>query len=70
MNHGRIVSSHNYNKVSYYERKDAEYERNLEKYYPKEVPSPTKKVVNSQSKGTRAVIEISNKGVKANEKII
>ena len=70
----RISSSLNYNKVPFRNRKEAEYERNLEKYYPKEVvdsPSPQRKGQGrTQNKGTRAIIEISNKGVRANEKII
>ena len=63
----RSAASLNYNKVRHYDRKEAEYERNLEKYYPRQDPvSPMKK----PSKGTKAVIEISNKGVRANQQII
>lgn len=73
----RISSTLNYNKVPFQHRKEAEYQRNLDRYYPKDSPgssaspSPQRKgQVKVQTKGTRAVIEISNKGVRANEKII
>lgn len=72
----RVASSHNYNKIPFHDRKEAEYERNLEKYYPKESPSPSPSPTklnrqdSQNNKGTKAIIEISNKGVKANEKII
>jgi hypothetical protein len=70
----RVASSHNYNQLPFHDRKEAEYERNLEKYYPKDSPSPSPTKANrqngQQNKGTKAIIEISNKGVKTNEKII
>lgn len=76
------------------DRKEAEYERNLHKYLPKETssqqkfyqakeavvgesPSPTKrstlngvKTMDQGRKGTRAIIEISDRGIKAGEKIV
>jgi hypothetical protein len=71
--HKRVASSLNYNKVPFHNRKEAEYEKNLEKFYPKNDPSPSpRKGQNNNMKapGTKAIIEISNRGVRTNEKII
>lgn len=53
----RIATSLNYNKVSFHNRKELEYERNLQKYYPKEEsPSPKKGQNRGTGNGTKAII--------------
>ena len=65
-----MASSLNFNKVPFHQRKEQEYERNLEKYYPREEAKGSPGKQGAEAKGTKAVIEISNKGVRANQKII
>ncbi len=63
------------------DRKEAEYERNLRRIVggqvnvlekDVQVPSPTKKIVQNLSlkTGTRAVIEISDRGIKTGERTL
>ena len=55
----RSSASHlNYNKVPYVDKKEVEYERNLAKY------QKPKTREGYQNKGTKAIIEISDKGIK------
>lgn len=55
-----VSSSVNYNKIDYPNRKEAQYERNLAKYQKPQTREGTKK-------GTKAIIQISNKGIRSSE---
>lgn len=77
-----VAQNIDYNRLSFKDRKQAEYERNLENFQKDErIHSLTARNIsavekgassqkNFRSKGTKAIIEISDKGVRSNQNIV
>ncbi len=80
---GKVAMGESPGRKAFKERKEAEYDRNLSRIVAgrdkaeqvgmqKDVqaPSPTKKISHNLVKGTRAVIEISDRGIKTGERTL